>query len=755
MADGGLRVGSVFATFAVNTAAWVKGLDAALKSSEDFLKKVEGIGSKLGGMGALIAGGLGLSVAALKESSPEAAAAFEAVTESAKGLAGELVAAALPAIKGVSEAVVKVTESIRAMDPELKGQIALVTVWTAGLLLAAGALAKVAGTTAAVTAGVRLVKSTLVGLQLSIAPILAVTAALAAIAVTAAVVYEAWEDTSTGFQEAMRGMLETVKGWVAAAGKLFGRGVSFIGGLFDTLAETVTDILAEVIRGIATALGTIAEALPDSLVPKQLEDVLVTLSNYTGKQMRSDLGAAGRGLLSGLKAGAEGFADAIMTSVEFAGRGFERLGKRFKGALEGATGGAGAVGAGGGDSAIPESLRDWGKKTAESAKATGNATRTMGDLTVALKDITKARAAPGRSTTFDAAGGILAGAASFGPAGALVSAGAEGAAAGGPIGAIAAVAAELLTQSQAFSDAMTMVTAFLGNIANILGDGLAPALNTLGPIFQMVETIVGAVLTPILAAVAQTLEGLSPVFEVLNILFQGLAPVISMLVTVFNPVTNSLKMLQPALKGLFEVVKFISGIIMEVSKFMAGIFNGLISAVQSVLRDIAKLDILGAKPLAFLGKWADGLESSKVKVDEMTAAQAKLTDLTYDSAKAEAAKISATYKARDAVKSFGDSLTNVPSGFKFALAAFGAMDSVTMPMGGAGAAAALSAAVPSAPPPAVDNSVTTNNLELNFGGAVVDPEAVAEAVMEIMEGDNIRDTGSAFGGIERKWLALE
>ena len=55
-----------------------------------------------------------------------------------------------------------------------------------------------------------------------------------------------------------------------------------------------------------------------------------------------------------------------------------------------------------------------------------------------------------------------------------------------------------------------------------------------------------------------------------------------------------------------------------------------------------------------------------------------------------------------------------------------------------------------------DNSTTTNHNTFNIvppPGASV--EDIAEAVVEILDGNSLRNTGSSFGAIERRWLQLE
>lgn len=771
--SGDLRAGSVFVSFSASTSEWTKGLNEAIKSTDKFLKDVEGIGGKLGGIGAQITAGLGLSIAALKDSSPQAAAAFEAVKESTTALANEVITAALPAIQAISSAVISVTEAIRGMDSETKGSIANFGAWAVGGMLLAGVLGKVAAAGSGLLGVAKMLGPVFAAIgSIGLGPILAIGAALAALATTAAIVYEAWHDTSTGFQESILAMVEALKGWGRALVEWFSGVFKSIGGLISKAFDGYLDLVAAQIRGLATIFGTIAEMLPDDLIPKGVKEFIADASNVTGTKLKAGLVTGAKAVVDGLKTGAGLAADAIRTSVDYASRGFERIGRDLEAKFGGLFKGGSLAGRGSGEATDLKKL--FGATTGQLSGAQGDALGraiadsleqqridAFGPEIAGLGDIGKEiekgakvwqdAAKDSADAIQDAMGGL---ASKFmsrtGAVSGVVDSASQGAAAGGPIGAIAAVLIDLVTQSETFQTAVEMSGTFLSTIANTLGQVLLPVLPILGSAFTFVGNLFTQ-LTPIIEMIASVLEPFSAVLEVL---FTALAPLLNALVQllgfIIKPITQ---LVNVALRGFFEVIKYLSLGVMFIVKGIASVWNGLLSGVQAVLNFLGNIKIFGARPFGFLSDWADGLERAKITTGGLDAAMTDLADLSYEEAKAKAAANAETWKTKKAMESFGESLTNVPEGFKYSLRRFESAMAEDGTVGG-GVNVGSTTTPLTVPPPAItDNSSTSIVISLPPAAVVAaqNPEALASAIVAEIENSRQRRHGNFFASDSTLW----
>jgi hypothetical protein len=242
-------------------------------------------------------------------------------------------------------------------------------------------------------------------------------------------------------------------------------------------------------------------------------------------------------------------------------------------------------------------------------------------------------------------------------------------------------------------------------------------LDALAPAFQML----GALVTPLI-----------PPIVVLGELFQALAPVIAIAVQAMMLIQAPLQLFAgPVMKALFTVLKFVSTVILTVVKAVSGVWNGIVGAVQSVLRKLADISILGAKPLGFLDGWADGLDKAKINTDSLNQSMAALNGLTWESAQEKAKETAEVVRNRKEMAKANEELSNVPSAWKVALRRVQAQDAQTGP--GSSASMPLPTTAPAtggtwsggttggqvgAPPPGVGTSaaapgVTINGLTFN------------------------------------------
>lgn len=277
------------------------------------------------------------------------------------------------------------------------------------------------------------------------------------------------------------------------------------------------------------------------------------------------------------------------------------------------------------------------------------------------------------ATTFEGIGQSLTNSLinSGGTFGATVNAAMKGFQSGGIWGALMAAISSLLEHSKVFQ--------YIINIANATAQQLA---DSLGSLLSGLEPIMGALanvqkqllsnLTPIFKEFSQSLAQLAP-------MIQELVPILAMLTPVFSLLGKALQAINWVTNGINQIVFYIikgvgEGIIWILIQ-LANVWNGIISAVQSVFQSIASIDInIGGKdlghPFGFLNDWSNSLEGAKASTDGLTAAQTQLKGLTWDQASATAANTAAQLANSDALDKATESLTNVPEGFKVAMERF-------------------------------------------------------------------------------------
>lgn len=202
----------------------------------------------------------------------------------------------------------------------------------------------------------------------------------------------------------------------------------------------------------------------------------------------------------------------------------------------------------------------------------------------------------------------------MGKAGDAMSAAMKGFEAGGPMGAAIAVIGQLITSTEAFAKIISM----FDEIMQQLSDSLNPLIASVIPLIQ--------------------------------IAFTALAPLLNL---------------------LGAALSFVASIISKVVSGIAGVWNSILGAIASFLDKIGKIKVFGKHPFGKLSEWADDIRDSQISLggfsdslDALLAAQGEGADSVDDMA-------NAADKATAA-------LSNIPSGYKIALARFNAMDAQRM-----------------------------------------------------------------------------
>jgi len=751
---GALKAGSVYVAVSAAIGEFTKTMGQVVKAVEQTAKQVKEAAKGIADVGAIFAGAMGAAVLAASSSNRAIQADLEKLKAYLYTLAADFGDAFGPALRQLTEAVGSVVGAFQRLSPEVKEAVARFTVLMASVGGGALVLSKAAGLVEGVAKGVGIVlvpalnaattaakalgaaggaafpslgkavagmeagvlqsvAKMVAGFGAVLIPVAAVAAAVAGVALLAGSLYEAWNDSSTGLKASVlsiwesikglgRSLLETLSGWWQALQEVFTRAV-----------REVLELVAHQVRSVANLFAPLARGLGMDALAGTLED----LQKLTGAQILADLKSGATFLAEKVKEGAEALkngaltvgkevADGISSGLDYSTKGLKRLAKdtgldalpdKLKAALSGVLGGAGPnvreqfepveVGTAG-KAEMSDGLRQ------ELLAGMSSAMRARLDyLKEQARKLAEETAAAIRQAR-EALVSKFAGA--FGELSSLLSTFQQGLAAGGPGGALVAVVGDLLTRSQQFARLVEVLNSIIGMVADFVGKLAEPFIPLLGAIATLIDAGLQA-LAPALQSLNALIQPLVPPLVVLGELFQGLAPVIALIIQAIMVVMTPLQLFAgPVMKGLFEVLRFVSTVILKVVKGLGDAWNGIVGAIQAVFRKLADISVFGAKPLGFLDGWADGLERAKVDTEAMARALQALTGMTYEAALERARETAEVVRNRKELERATESLSNVPTAWKAALARFEVQEpqeGPTAPGSGGGVP------VPTSPPP--------------------------------------------------------
>ncbi|WP_224364206.1 hypothetical protein [Hyalangium versicolor] len=547
-------------------------------------------------------------------------------------------------------------------------------------------------------------------------PLAAVTAAFAGIALGAGAIYQAWMENSAAITEAINSAWEAIKGYALKVAGFFTGLFEAVRSFFLSLAAAMLEVVAAKIRSIAALLEKGARLLERY----DFADQLAKVQQMTGESMVGMLQdkmvqagkVAGEALTKGVKALADigsAVGDNVSQSLHYSVKGLKALvNDHYKGsaleklvsriehllsfgqgpdatlraepeALSVSKVGPGPAprpfipvdtrGMGMGrfsTSAIYEALRKQGLSEVQaraqaSVEFVGRIRRASvleaERIATGLKEIRASLLGRLQSALPAALQSFI-----------------EGFQAAGLQGGLANMVGELLMQSEGFQRVMEVLSGLLQRVADALGQLLTPLQPLLGAISLIIDAGLKA-LAPMLQVLAGVVQPLVPSLVVLGELFAALAPTLALITQAILLVEQPFRLFAgPVLKALFDALKFVSQVILTVMKGVGGVWNGILSAIQSVFRSLGNISVFGVRPLGFLRGWADGLEGAKIDTDALARSLQQLNGLTWEAAQAKAEETAAVLANRVAVDNATKSLTNVPSVWKEALSRFEAQD---------------------------------------------------------------------------------
>lgn len=621
-----MNVGTLNAFLSLDSSKFDSGLQNALRAVDAVGRRMERIG-KLADKGLKEIGRIFTEAAKYDR---EVAAGVKEVQNAYNTLAVEIARLLMPTLKSAANFATNVVNAFRSMSPHARE---LVTHF-AGIAVAGLGIASVAGKVGGLV-------GSLAGMAAAVLPmlpvILGVAAALAGLIAVTVLLHKAWRENWGGIQEKTRAVLEFVqKAFQIVVGNI-GAQLSALAKTFIMLADQALRVveifgrlapgggaIAKLATSMREGLGHIAEFVfsPGSVsellsqasdVAGQVKDAFVDELQMIMKELGlDDAFAKIKGLL--------GKSNALPMLMQDAGVEMKEVAEN-----------------------IAPSMVEWRKELVESTlviqrlngaheKARLEAEKQAAAARVARR-VAEGRSADGSSSLGNLTGGM----------GSTINAGIQGAAAGGPIGAIAGIVTDLLSHSKQFIELFGAVSDVFALLADALGTFIAPLIpvvNVLGNVFKSVAPAFGALL--------------------------------NMLMMIANPI---LILATIGLPIFFYAVKYLGLGVLYVARAISGVWNGIVSGVQKLLYGLGDIfkDVGPIHDGLYL--LAAGLQKMKdtTNYDENIKT---LSDLTLEAATGSINKNTEAHEEQAKVlERVNEELTNIPSGYKVALAQFHAMDS--------------------------------------------------------------------------------
>lgn len=662
-----LKVGDLYVLLSVKTGEFGKGMASAAKQVEQVAEKMKKIGHEAGQLAAKLSAPFIAAVALAAKHNKQVGAEVERMKGAIGALANELAVAVLPVVRTLSNAILQLAGWFKGLDPELRKSITSFATYAAGALAVVAALGQVAGVAATAAKALGFL-GTIIGAEafLPVAgAVAAIVAGLAAWVVILGVLREAYDRDIGGIRKITDGLVQNLK-------EQFGLVVKFLAGIVDFFIGSV----ASVVRGVVQTVGTLSEILGDqktSAFLAQLDHAASKLSFETtlseklgtiaevGQKAADVVGEAWEFTASGIEKNFRDLSKALGLDSLFNAKKATPLMKEAK-PVAGVSGAIG--GAGGGIADLIGEQRD------DAAKAIDAIYGFSRDVAEGVGGAVEA--------VFDAGayfGDAILGAciSAAGAAGDAIMQAVDVFSAGGLGAGLLQVVGSLLTESESFKTLGTMVQ----NSFGILADTFGVVLDAFQPVIGAIHLIASALITtitPVFTLLGMVLEPLGPPLIIIGELLSALAPALAAFMVAVQMVSTPLLFLAgPALKVFFDVIKFVSNVVVTIAAAIGDVWNGVLGAIQSVLRSIGEITIAGAKPLSFLSGWADALGAALVNTTAMRQGLDNLNAMTWESAQAKAEETAEVLKATDATEKAANAMgemINIPRLFKHELTRF-------------------------------------------------------------------------------------
>lgn len=227
-----LKVGSLYVSLSANTSGLIKGFADAAKATEKLAKEVKKTANDVAGaaLGFTAIGAAAMKMAASVDGS--AKKSMDGLEKSLQLVAVQVADIIKPAVDSLSKAFKSLAGYIAGIDPETKKSIGTFATWTAGIAVAAKVIATISG----LVSGLAGAFSGIAGVIAAIGsgPLLAIVATLAAVAVGIVALHYAWRTNLGGMADATR------------------KFVNWLGDAFNSAFEGVITLVDGVVRSLMT-----------------------------------------------------------------------------------------------------------------------------------------------------------------------------------------------------------------------------------------------------------------------------------------------------------------------------------------------------------------------------------------------------------------------------------------------------------------------------------------------------------------------
>jgi hypothetical protein len=248
-----LRLGSLYVSLSASTGPFMKGLDAALKASEKFLKETKRVAAETAAASAVFAG-MGMAALSMAKSvDGPTKTAMTNMENSSKLLAVQIADMLLPAVREMSAMFKTAAGVVAGLDPETKKQISTFAVLAVQLAVVAKAVSVFSGLAGnafgILRSGLAAVAS--VGL----APLLSIAAVIGTVVAVVVLLHRAWRKNWGGIQEITADVLQWFRDAFTKLGTFFGKVWDFL-----------VDGAARFVEGILTAIDKVQELTGKKLI---------------------------------------------------------------------------------------------------------------------------------------------------------------------------------------------------------------------------------------------------------------------------------------------------------------------------------------------------------------------------------------------------------------------------------------------------------------------------------------------------------
>lgn len=641
-----LKVGSLYVSLSANTSGLVKGFAEAAKATEKIAKEVKKTANDVAGAAAIFAG---LGAAAMKMAASvdgPAKKSMDGLEKSMQLVAVQVADIIRPAVDSLSKSFRELAGYIAGIDPETKKSIATFATWAAGIAVAAKGISVVSGLVSTLSGALSGIAGVVAALGTG--PILAIVAAVAMVAAGIAALHYVWRNNIGGMADATQ------------------KFVNWLGEAFNSAFEGVITLVDGVVRALMIQglkiykmmalyydlMGDATKATQYGFAAKSIElDLKLSKPGQLGKAM----------FVQGLELGkivGEAFVDEWERIISKTG-----INKFFTLPQQAAPRAP---------TATPEQLPTVGtmdtsslgvmqfysqmeKAASDGASAVGEVAQqfsnAQGDAVSAAayqQAIADAAAQAAAAAEQEAkkrkaiVGIITQGTGALGGAIQNIAQGAKA----GPWGAIIAAVLEVFQRMASWKGLMDIFEKGLQRLGEFMEPLMSGLFDTVGVFTQLGTEILKPLFDafkPLMDTVNRTARQFIPVFEMLGQVFEALGPLISMAIR-FGEQFALLQPLTDLIRDVFKAVTIaLLTLMYGVNSIMAALGDqgaaAEASRIQKALQGLwTGIEEHGSVPAAVLDATASGTEA--------------LNDLA------------------DSADRVSESLSNVPSGYKVALARY-------------------------------------------------------------------------------------